>query len=66
MLSTTLMPHTAINLADGYDFFTRCKIVEHDAQYMIFCEGNPIEGIASFRRDVIHALIDGASSHLCR
>ena len=53
-------------ITDGYDFFMRCKIVKRDDQYLIYCEGTPIEGISSTRRDVIRALFDGASSNIGR
>ena len=51
-------------LTDGYNFYTRCKVSECDGEYLICCEGTPIDGIRSSRRDVIQALFDSASSQL--
>lgn len=62
-LMTQLNEH---NLTDGYDFFTRCEVVASGGVFSIHCEGEPIDGISSKRRDVIQVLFDDASTQLGR
>ncbi len=54
----------AHKLTDAHDFHTRCKIVETDGTFSLWCEDTPIDGIVSARRDVMRALCEGASSQL--
>ena len=62
-LMTQLGTHS---LTDGWDFYTRCTVEKQDRQFSIWCDGAPIDGIASTRRDVIRALFDNACAQLGR
>ena len=54
------------SLADGLDFQNRCTVEFAEGLYAIWCDGVPLVGVQSSRRDVIRELFNGACLQLGR